>query len=105
MRSGNLKNKVILEQKSVLTDTLGAENTTWSTFKECYASIEPLRGQELFVSQQIYNKVMCRIRLRYTDGIKTDMRVNHNGHIFEIESVVDIREKKQELHLMCSEVV
>ena len=43
--------------------------------------------------------------MRYLSGITTDMRVNFNGRIFEIEAALNINERNKELHLMCSEVV
>lgn len=105
MRSGNLKHKIIIQSSTVTKDDYGAEVSTWEDFTTVYSSIEPLRGQELFASQQTYNKVISKIRLRYIAGIKTDMRVNYNGRLFDIEAIINIRELNKELHLVCSEIV
>ena len=105
MRIGILKHKVIIQSHTITKDGYGAEVSTWEDFTTTYASIEPLSGSELFSAQQTYNKVISKIRMRYISGIKTDMRINYDGRLFDIEAILNIRELNKELQLMCSEIV
>ena len=60
MRSGSLKHKVLIEKSTSTPNGYGEVTQNWSLHVETFASIEPLRGQELFTSQQTYNKVISR---------------------------------------------
>jgi head-tail adaptor len=39
MRSGLLKHRILVEQKTVTVDTSGDRTEAWATFLDCYAEI------------------------------------------------------------------
>ena len=102
-RSGAFRHQIIIEHHTEVTDEFGQAIKTWATFVTPFAAVKPLRGQELFASQQYNAKITTRIRTRYMANITADMRVSFGGRLFNIESVIDPDERKKEIHLMCSE--
>jgi SPP1 family predicted phage head-tail adaptor len=85
--------------------SFGEPEATWTDFKEMWASIEPIQGNEFWSQQQVQSEVTIRIRTRYVGGIEPAMRVSYGDRIFVIESVIDPKERHEELQLMCSEGV
>jgi SPP1 family predicted phage head-tail adaptor len=82
------------------------ETGTWSVFKTVWASVEPLKGRELFTAQQINSEITCKVKCWYVPGIKAKMRIKARGQIFEIIGPpVDIDLAHRELELMCKEVI
>lgn len=47
------------------------------------------------------SEVTTRIRLRYRPGITSADRVNHEGTLYNITSVIDYKSRNRELALMC----
>lgn len=81
----------------------GEPNTVWTTLRECWMSIEPLNGRELFAAQEHASNVTVRIRIRYRDDVNATMRVLHEGKYYEIEAVLDHELRHREMELLCSE--
>lgn len=105
MRSGELRNRITIQQKSVTRDTYGGETVTWTDVATVWAAVEPISGREYFSSQQIQAEVTTRIRIRHKTGITPVMRVSWGTRLYDIISVIEINERNREIHLMCKEVI
>ena len=103
MRSGNLKNKIIIQTYSE-ENNYGEIQKSWSDFATVYASIKPLSAKEYFKAG-VQNEVTHKIEMRFIPGVKPKMRVMFGEREFSIESVLNIREENKTLHLICTEVV
>ncbi|MBN2909153.1 phage head closure protein [Polycladomyces sp. WAk] len=104
MRINDLRHRVTLQKKNVIKDSEGLVTETWIDVATVWAAVEPLRGREYFEAAVVNAENIVRIRMRYRDGVKPDMRVIYSGRIFNITSVIDIDERHREMHLMCREV-
>ncbi|MCD6433702.1 MAG: phage head closure protein [Sulfurimonas sp.] len=104
MRSGNLKHKIVIQTFTESQNDFGEVAKGWTNFKSAYASVTPLSAKEFFKAGT-HAEVSHKIELRYISGIKSKMRVVYDSRIFEIESVLNIREANKTLHLICTEVV
>lgn len=104
MRAGNLRHSIIIQRATVAQDACGQPVETWATFATANAEILPLRGTELFSAQQFETKVTSKIRIRYIKGVSSKMRVLFGSRVYQVESIIDSRERHVELVLMCSEV-
>ena len=105
MRSGMLRHRVTLQKKIVAVDDYGAAigDAPWEDVATVWASLEAMSGREFFASQQAQSEVTQRIRIRYRAGVTADMRVIHNGKVFNI--VAPLQDNRgRELVLMCREV-
>ncbi|MFS0820761.1 phage head closure protein [Bacillus sp. 1P02SD] len=68
-----------------------------------WASIEPLRGRELFAAQQENVEVTTRIRIRYRKGIDRTMIARFEDSEFEFLYVIHVNFEKKELQIMAKE--
>ena len=108
MNAGMLNKRITIQELtagSPTQDTFGQPSESWTTFSEVWAAVEPIQGREFWAQQQVQSEVTVRIRLRYLEGVTTQMRVSYAGKIYAIESVIDPKERHAEMQLMCKEGV
>ncbi len=106
MKAGELRERVTIQEKGTVTrDATGAEVITWSDVATVWADVSPLLGREFLEGRMAEAEVTTRIRIRYRDGIDPAMRVVHRSSTYDIVSVQHVRSRKQELVLMCREVL
>lgn len=105
MRSGNLRQRVQIQNFTQAQDDYGQPIETWSTAATVWAAVEPLRGSEFFAAQQVQSDTDVKIRIRYRDDITIDTksRVLHETHTYDVMNVLHVSERHRELHLMCKE--
>lgn len=103
MRSGMLRHRVTLQRFQQGQDAYGGPVETWEDVATVWASLEAMSGREFFASQQAQSEVTQRIRIRYRAGVTADMRVIHNGKVFNIVAPLPDN-RGRELVLMCREV-
>lgn len=78
-----LRHRVTIEQRSVSQDSSGDMVTTWSTFAaNVPAEVAPLSVREFIGSQSLQSAITARIMIRYRAGLTADMRILHNGKIY-----------------------
>ena len=104
MRSGNLKHKITIQTFAAVKDEWGQTIENWVDLKTIYSSITPLSAKEFF-KEGVQAEVTHKIEMRYFDGVKPKMQVIYGARVFSITSVIDIREARKTLQLICKEVV
>lgn len=105
MNIGTLRHKILFQSRTISRDTFGAETVTWRTEKTVWASVEPISGREYFLAQQVQSEVTHVIKIRYYDGVRTDWRVIFGSRIFDIKSVINLKERNNQMALMCREFI
>jgi SPP1 family predicted phage head-tail adaptor len=112
MHAGPLRHRVRLYRRILSRQGSGAMVNSYQEVATVWASIEPLRGDEFFAGQQVQGKTWTRIRIRYRPGITRTMQVQHTVEDggspelvrkYDVEALVDMDNRHQELHLMCVE--
>ena len=101
MKAGQLDQRVTIERLVEGEDKYGDPYSRWEPLATVWAAVEPLVGREFMASLQAQSEVSTRIRLRYRPGITAADRVKHEGRVYGIESVIDVRAGHRELVLMC----
>lgn len=87
-------------------DSYGAPTQEWVTFLSRVRSlVEPLTGKEFFAAQKVDAEITHSVKIRYRTSIKPSMRLMFGTRYFDIKSVIDIKEERKEMHLMCTEVI
>lgn len=104
MRSGNLKHKITIQTYSEAQNSFGEVVKGWSDYEMVYASITPLSAKEFFKAG-VQAEATHKVELRYLKDVKPKMRVIYGSRVFDIESVINVREANKTLQLVCSEVV
>jgi len=105
MKAGQLDQRVTVERFTSTQDELGQPIESWAPLFTCWAAVEPLTGREYIAAAAAVSEVTAKIRLRYRPGVLGTDRVTHEGTVYQIESVIDVRSEHRELHLMCRALV
>jgi len=109
IRAGKLSKRITIQTPTETADSYGEPDLSWSSYHECWASIEPVSGRELVASQQTQAMVSHLVRIRYKAGVTPRMRVKYmkdgTARYFGIGSVVNVDERNEEMQLACSEVL
>lgn len=104
MRSRYLRQKIRIQSATETQDSFGAISTTWSTFADVYADIMPIRGNEFFIVHQEKSQATIKFTIRYLSGLTTKHRILYDSRVFDIESIINIKERNREMILMCREL-
>ena len=104
MQAGRLDLRVTVERFTTTTDSWGQPVEKWAPLFTCWAAVEPLAGREFIAAQAAQSEVTAIIRIRFRPWMTAQDRVIHNGTIYGIESLVDVRSGNRELVLMCKAV-
>lgn len=101
MKAGQLDQRVTVERYTSTEDELGQPIEAWAPLFTCWAAVEPLTGREYLAAQAAVSEVTAKIRMRFRPWMTSQDRVVHNGTVYQIQSVIDVRSENRELHLMC----
>lgn len=106
MRIGPMRKRVAIQTATRPRDDYGEPIPSWSTDATVWASIEPLNGRELVSAQQQHAETTHRVRMRFQPGttVTAQKRLLFGSRIFEIISVINHKEKKRMLELLCKEI-
>ena len=105
MKAGQLDQRVTVERLQGGVDELGQPlPDTWAPLFTCWAAVEPLVGREYIAAQAAVSEVTAKIRMRFRPWMTAEDRVIHEGTIYNIVSVIDVRSENRELVLMCKAV-
>jgi len=105
MDIGKLKHYVQLQGSANAQDEYGEQSKVWATEESIFASIQPLRGQELLEYQQINAELTHSIIIRHTSNATPAKRIKFGTRIFDISVVRNIDERNVMQELLCKEKV
>jgi SPP1 family predicted phage head-tail adaptor len=105
MKIGDLRHRVVLQRKEITEDELKQQSEAWVDIATVWSAIEPLSGREYFAAKQVNAEVSAKITIRYRKDVSPDMRVIYDGRIFEVLSVINPKERRESLVLMCREAM
>lgn len=105
MDAGRLDKRITIQSVAVTRNAIGEPIQSWADVATVWAAVEPVQGREFWEQQQVQSEVTTRIRIRYRAGITAAMRVVYGSRLLNIRSVIDPKERHDELQLMCSEGV
>lgn len=103
MKIGDLKHRITFQRPVKTPDGHKGHTVKWQDLITVWASVEPLSGREYFYSHQIKADVTHRVRTRYRTDITIEMRIKHRDRVLEIESILDKKERHEELEIFCRE--
>lgn len=109
MRAGQLRRRVVLQQRSPAQDaTFGQQSLTWVTLATIYASIEPMAGAQLERARSIYNETSHEVTVRW-QALFEDIRqvgtyrLVYAGRYFDVGASLNRDERNREVTLLCRE--
>lgn len=108
--SGSLRQRVELRSLGETRQDDGSRVDTWSTDREVWAAVEPLKEAERVAGQRVEGLRTHRIRLRSTpdNPVRADQRFywqdRGRQRVFEIDGIVDAHERHVETVCQCVEI-
>lgn len=105
MEAGRLRHRIRIEEKVESRDTYGGERETWITKATVWGEVAPLVGREYLEARQMTAEMTTRIRIRYLEGVKPQMRAVFGSETFDIQAVQNVEERDREMVLMCREII
>ena len=103
----DMRNKITILALQPGYDPEGEPINDWQPvdgLTDLWASKEPLLGNEFFAAEQTQSKVEVKFRTRYISGITNEMRVQDEEGIYEILSVINVKNLNRELLMYCKKV-
>lgn len=105
VRAQNLRKAVTILKPTLDPNKYGdASRQTFTPLETVYAEVLPLTGRQLVEARQIHSEVSHRVTIRPLKGVTTAGRVEWQGRLLEIESVLNIEERDTMLVLWCKEL-
>ncbi len=108
MRAGELRHPITIQMATTGRDSVGERTMTWTSGRNTWAAIWPLRGEEYFASQQLQAGLTYKVRIRFqtlANGttISPEHRIKVNSDYLAINSVTNIDERNIMLEMLCTE--
>ncbi len=102
---GGLRQRVLLQRRSEVTDAGGGVSLGWTDIAELWAGILPLAGGERVLAMRVQPVQNFLIRLRYREDITTADRLLFGARVLNIRNVKNVNERNQWLECRCEEGV
>ena len=74
----------------------------WEVVGKLRGHLMPVSGREFFEAKQTQDATAYRFICRYVKDLDAHFFLRIDGHIYEIESVLDINNMHRELEVMCT---
>jgi SPP1 family predicted phage head-tail adaptor len=100
--AGPLNRRVQIQRRIEVDDDTGDPIPSWPLFAEVWGALEPARGRELITEAELVTEYVGRIRIRYLPGVTAKMRAVVGQVIYNIEAVIDLLDRHEEMHLLVS---
>lgn len=106
LNPGKLRHRVTIQRKEQTRDSGGGYIEEWVDQETVWAEVKPLQGRRLIEAQAVNAELSHEVTMRYRLGMLqvAKNRLLYHGRIFEIDSVINIDERKHLLMLTCKEV-
>jgi SPP1 family predicted phage head-tail adaptor len=103
LNAGKMDKRITIQNKT--NPSVWGTDGAWSTFCVCYAKLSFQLGNESNSEDQEKSKNTGTALIRHNIGIKPKMRIVYGERIFDIISIVNVREQDREMVLEISEVI
>lgn len=100
----DLRHPVTIQQKVQTADGQGGFTTVWQDLpsrSQDFAEILDVRSSEQSRLQRLYPENAQRLRLRWRDDLKTDMRILFGTQVLLITGIADADGTRRYLELSC----
>ena|SRR5581483_9228470 len=103
--SGAFNRPITIQKRTDTRDSMGGAVRTWSDYIKTMAHIEPMKGTERPVGQQLYanNTSKFLIRYRPSQNIDASMRILYRTRIYNIRNIIQPAEAHTTLMIIAEE--
>lgn len=112
MIAGRLNRRISIQTQTTAQDAAGQPLSTWNTAYQCWAGVDIQASQLLYSTAEFVSKVTLRITTRWTSSFtfSPNQRIIYQEvttgitHVYNIEAVLNDKQKNRQLVLMCYEL-
>lgn len=104
MDYSKLKRRITFLKPTQQANNTGEVVDTFSDYVSKWANVVPLTGKEFLESQKLRSETTYKIAIRYCADITSDMKINYNGLVLEIISVINVDGRNDEMLIVAFEV-
>jgi SPP1 family predicted phage head-tail adaptor len=90
VKAGELDRRVTIEEYTETQDDYGEPIKDWVAVATVWAQVQPLRGSERFLAQQVSADVETRFRIRWRDDVTDKMRLLYETAYYNITAILEI---------------
>ena len=106
MNAGSLNNTITFQRASIAYGTVNNQIQTWADAFTVYAAVFSQNGREFYAAQKLNEETEIVFKIRFREGINTNMRIKYGNRNFEIiPPINDANGKRIELLISAKEVV
>jgi len=102
MNPGILDRRVTLQSLSVTRDSFGGQVETWADVVTVWASVKPLRGDEVYDATGKIAQRAVEIKIRYREDVTTLLRLQYEAANYDITDVSELG-RRDGLKLVCQQ--
>lgn len=101
---GRLRHRVTVQSRSLVDDSFGQPQPTWTAVGTYWAEVKPLRGREAEQARQVRAETTHKVTLRVPTTITPEHRLLFEStRVLNILEVIDVGERDHMLELLCVE--
>jgi len=86
---GNLRNKITIEESTIIVDEYGQTNRSWSSKTTLWAKKTVSTYNERIKADQLHNEVSYTFLIRYRNDINPNQRIKEDNIYYTIKAVFD----------------
>lgn len=101
---GQLSQRVTIQTLDSTPDRGGGRSKTWLDIATVWASVEPLRGEELVYAMKISDRITHKIVMRYRE-LEPKQRLVHKGQPYNIRSILNEGSRNRKLVILAEQGV
>ncbi|KKJ75443.1 hypothetical protein WH95_18555 [Kiloniella litopenaei] len=88
MNKGRLRERISLQELSLVSDGGGGQTETWGEVAKVWANVKPLSGREQITADKEASTTLYRIKIR-SRGISSSWRVVWGSKILNIREILE----------------
>jgi SPP1 family predicted phage head-tail adaptor len=98
--ASRMTKQINLQSVATTANTAGGFTSAWTTFATVWAEVAPVRGSEIFDSDQVEDVEYITFTIRYMDGVTPAMRIEFCGNYYNIRSIINPSLKNEMLEIL-----
>jgi SPP1 family predicted phage head-tail adaptor len=103
LNAGALNQRITLQRAVATRDATGDDIVSWTTVRDVWARVIPIRGREAFVQGVSLSEMDTRFLVRWASDLAamdSRWRVLHRGRVYDLVSVAEAHMGRELLELL-----
>lgn len=95
MRAGRKDRRIVIQAMTTAKSTFGTDAETWTAYKEVWAEVTPVVGDEKYGSDQLTSEAFTNFKFNFISGISPKThRISYDSKIYDIRYVQEVSRRE-----------